>query len=272
MSGDMSDYAIGVFDSGCGGLTAVKELNKIMPCENIIYFGDTARIPYGTRSRETVLKYARQDVAFLRKHKIKMVIAACGTVSSTVGNGTLCDDIPYTGVVIPASIKACRVTKNKKVGIIGTAVTVRSKSFINAISDIDSKVEVFSKACPLFVHLVENGYTDRNNKVTKLVAEEYLETIKDAGVDTLIMGCTHFPIIRDIIQDIVGDDVTLIDTGEEAALYARKVLRENEVLTDSQNKGHNVFYVSDSVELFTENAKAFLSSDMIGEVHQEIVS
>ena len=272
MSNNISDYAIGVFDSGCGGLTAVKELNRILPCENIIYFGDTARIPYGTRSRETVLRYAKQDVAFLRKHQIKMVIAACGTVSSTVGNGTLCEDMPYTGVVIPASMKAAKITKNKKVGVIGTAVTVKSQSFAKAIGELDSSIEVFSKACPMFVHLVENGYTDRNNKVTRLVAEEYLEPMKKTGVDTLIMGCTHFPIIKDIIQDIMGDKVTLINTGEEAALYARKCLREKNRLNNQDKKGKNVFYVSDSVELFTENVKNFLSDDMTGDVYQEVVS
>lgn len=269
---DISDYAIGVFDSGCGGLTAVKELNRILPNENIIYFGDTARIPYGTRSRETVLKYAEQDVAFLRKHKIKMVIAACGTVSSAVGSGTLCEDIPYTGVVIPASMKACKVTKNKKVGVIGTAGTVKSGSFKDAVLNIDNEIEVFSNACPLFVHLVENGYINRDNTVTRLVAEEYLSPLKKAGVDTLIMGCTHFPIIKDIIQDVMGNGVRLIDTGEEAALYAKKCFSESGMFNKQKEKGKNVFFVSDSVELFEENVKTFLHEDVVGEVHQEVVS
>lgn len=267
-----ADYAIGVFDSGCGGLTAVKELNRILPCENIIYFGDTARIPYGNKSRETVMKYAMQDVAFLRKHKIKMVIAACGTVSSVVGSGTLCSDMPFTGVVIPASLKACKTTKNKKVGVIGTAATIKSRSFADAIRKTDPEIEVIANPCPLFVHLVECGYTQRDNEVTRIVAGQYLEPFIKEKVDTLIMGCTHFPIIRDIIQDIVGENVTLIDTGEQAALYARKCFTESGMFNPQKEKGKNTFYVSDSTELFCENAKSFLHSDIAGEVYQEIVS
>ena len=187
----MNNDAIGVFDSGVGGLTAVNELNTLMPNENIIYFGDTARIPYGSRSRETVLKYANEDIAFLRKHKIKMIIAACGTVSSVIGTSSLVDDMPFTGVLLPAAQAACSMTKNGKIGVIGTSATIRSGSFAKAIKTIRPGTSVIGNPCPLFVHLVENGYTDRNNKVTRLVAEEYLAPIKAEGVDTLILGCTH---------------------------------------------------------------------------------
>jgi glutamate racemase len=272
MTNQIAEYAIGVFDSGCGGLTAVKELNRILPEENIIYFGDTARVPYGNKSRSTVMKYANQDIAFLRKHKIKMVIAACGTVSSVVGEGTLCEDMPFTGVVIPAALKAAKVTKNKKVGVIGTAQTIKSGSFIKAINKADPEIEVVSNPCPLFVHLVECGYTDRNNEVTRLVAKDYLKPLIDAGVDTVIMGCTHFPIIKDIIGDIMGENVALIDTGAQAALYARKVLTENSMRNESGKKGNNTFYVSDGTELFAENAKIFLQSDVVDNVYQAIVS
>ncbi len=258
--------AIGVFDSGMGGLTAVKELNAILPHENIIYFGDTARIPYGSRSPETVMRYAREDAAFLRQHAVKMIIAACGTVSSVVGDSPFITDLPFTGVVIPASHAACTATKNKKVGIIGTPATVRSGSYEKAIEKIDPDIQVTAQACPLFVHLVENGYTDFHNPVTRLVAEEYLEPVRRAGVDTLILGCTHYPVIRDIIADLMGDGVTLISSGAEAAKYARHRLARLDLLTDRNEPGENTYYVSDGTEMFIENAGHFLHQDVVGKV------
>ncbi len=264
----MNNDAIGVFDSGIGGLTAVQELNRILPNENIIYFGDTARIPYGSRSRETILRYAHQDIDFLKRHKIKMIIAACGTVSSMLGDINEIDGLLYTGVLIPASQKACEVTENGKVGVIGTPATVKSQSYVKAIKNISPEIEIFANPCPLFVHLVENGYTDRNNPVTKLVAEEYLEPIKKQGVDTLILGCTHYPIIKDIIQDIMGENVKLISAGGEAARYTLNCLRTHNLLSDSKEKGTNHFYVSDSVEMFMENAECFLGHTVHGEVEK----
>ncbi len=262
----MNNDAIGVFDSGIGGLTAVKELNKLLPNENIIYFGDTARVPYGSRSRETVMKYARQDVEFLRKHKIKMIIAACGTVSSVVGTKSLVTDIPFTGVILPAVQAACGATKNGRIGVIGTPATIKSGSFGKAVKNINPHAFVIGNPCPLFVHLVENGYTDRNNKITKLAAEEYLAPIKAEGVDTLILGCTHYPVIKEIISDIMGNDVTLISPGAEAAKYAQSCLMEKDMLSDRTESGKNTYYVSDSTELFEENAKHFLEHAVEGEV------
>ncbi|MGN0676425.1 MAG: glutamate racemase, partial [Ruminococcus sp.] len=262
--------AIGVFDSGLGGLTAVRELNKILPNENIIYFGDTARIPYGSRSRNTVLRYANEDIEFLRKHDIKMIIAACGTVSSVIGDISDIDGIPFTGVLIPASRSACNATKNGRIGIIGTPATIKSGSFKKTVESMRPGTKVFANPCPLFVHLVENGYIDRENKVTRLVAEEYLEPIKKAGVDTLILGCTHYPIIKDIIADYMGDNVTLIDTGAESAKYAKKCLSEKNLLSGSTEKGKNTFYVSDSTELFGDTARIFLGHDVSGEVFSSI--
>lgn len=268
----MDKHAIGVFDSGLGGLTAVRELNKILPNENIIYFGDTARIPYGSRSRNTVLRYAKEDIEFLKKHDIKMIIAACGTVSSVIGDITDIDGIPFTGVLIPASRSACNATKNGKIGIIGTPATVRSGSFKKTIESMRPDTQVFANPCPLFVHLVENGYIDRQNKVTKIVAEEYLEPIRKAGVDTLILGCTHYPIIKDIIADYMGNDVTLIDTGAEAAKYTKKCLSEKNLLSERSEKGKNTFYVSDSTELFCETAGIFLGHDVSGDVFSSIIN
>ncbi len=262
----MKDYAIGVFDSGMGGLTAVKELNSLLPNENIIYFGDTARVPYGSRSRETVLRYAQQDVEFLRRHEIKMIIAACGTVSSVVGTNSLADDIPFTGVIHPAVQTACATTKNGKIGVIGTPATIKSGYYAKVIKEINPHAKVFGNACPLFVHLVENGYIQRDNKITILAAEEYLEPIKKENVDTLILGCTHYPVIKDIIADIMGDDVKLISSGAEAAKYAYNSLIEKDLLSDRKENGQNTFYVSDSVSLFEENAANFLGHNVNSEV------
>ncbi len=262
----MERNAIGVFDSGLGGLTAVKELNRILPNENIIYFGDTARIPYGTRSRETVLRYAREDVAFLQKHPVKMIIAACGTVSSVLGTNSPVENMPFTGVLYPAAEAACAATENGRIGVIGTPATIRSGSYEHALHTLDGAVSVTAMACPLFVHLVEYGYTDRNNQITRLAAEEYLAPIRSAKVDTLILGCTHYPIIRDIIADIMGDGVTLISPGEEAAKFAKRTLEAQDLLTDSTEQGHNVYYVSDSVSMFRDNARHFLEDAAHGQV------
>jgi glutamate racemase len=262
----MNDYSIGVFDSGVGGLTAVKELNRLLPNENIIYFGDTARIPYGSRSKETVLKYASEDISFLKKHKIKMIIAACGTVSSVIGSKSLVEDMPFTGVLLPAAQAACGATRNGKIGVIGTQATIKSGSYGRAIKTIRPNTFVVGKACPLFVPLVENGYTNLGNEITTLVAKEYLQGIKNEGVDTLILGCTHYPLLKDIISDFMGENVTLISPGEEAAKFANLCLIEENLLNDSDEEGKNTYYVSDSVEMFEENAKQFLGHEVHGEV------
>lgn len=262
----MKDHAIGVFDSGMGGLTAVQELNRILPNENIIYFGDTARIPYGSRSRETILRYAAEDVAFLRQHKIKMIIAACGTVSSVAMDDPIVEDMPFTGVIAPAIEAACAATKKKRIGIIGTPATIKSGSYIRAAAETHPDVMIIPQACPLFVHLVENGYTDFDDPVTRLVAEEYLAPIKKEGVDVLILGCTHYPVIADIIGDIMGDDVKLISAGAEAAKFAKECLMKEGLLSERREKGRNTYYVSDSTEMFEENARYFLREEVHGDV------
>lgn len=263
----MNNSAIGVFDSGMGGLTCVKELSKIMPCENIIYFGDTARIPYGTRSKETILKYAEQDIAFMKKHDVKMIIAACGTVSSVLGmNKNAAGDIPFTGVLLPTVQAACAKTKNGKIGVIGTAATIRSGAYGKAIRTIRSDISITGIACPMFVPLVENGFTGRDNPVAKLVAEQYLAPIKKEGVDTLILGCTHYPILQDVIADYMGKDVELISSGSEAAKYACAFLTGKDMLTERTEKGTVSFYSSDSVDMFRENAQAFLGGQLSGTV------
>ena len=266
----MNNNAIGVFDSGLGGLTCLKELNKLIPNENVIYFGDTARLPYGTRSRETILEYAAQDIAFVKSKGVKLIIAACGTVSSVLGSGKTSDgDVPFTGVLLPAAQAACGITRNGKVGVIGTEATIKSGAYGKAIRSIRPDISVIGNSCPMFVPLVENGYTDRDNPVTKLIAEQYLAPIKREGVDTLILGCTHYPIIRDTIADYMGDSVKIISSGEEAAKFAYNMLTAKDMLASREETGINTYYTSDSVALFEENAMAFLGSGKInGDVHK----
>jgi glutamate racemase len=262
-----ADAAIGVFDSGIGGLTCVAELQKLMPNEDIIYFGDTARIPYGTRSKETVMRYAAQDIAFIRRQGVKIVIAACGTVSSVAiaqnaqkqlaGEHTL-----FTGVVIPAAQAAVAATRNKRVGVIGTAATIKTGAYGRAMHSMMSDIRVFGNACPMFVPLVENGYTDRGNIITKMIAEQYLKPLKAEGVDTLILGCTHYPIIEGIIADYMDEGINIISSGREAANAAFTMLTAENLLTARTTPGKTRYYVSDGAEQFAENAHAYLGYEL----------
>lgn len=258
----MDNRPIGVFDSGLGGLTAVKELLQIMPQENIIYFGDTGRVPYGSRSRETIIKYAKQDAAFLKSNNVKMIVAACGTVSSVAGSIGENLGVPYTGVLKPTAAAAALATKNKRVGIIGTTATIRSGSYRRELAAIDPEIEVFDRDCPLFVPLVENGFISDSEEVTRLVAERYLAPLRESGIDTLILGCTHYPIIQHIISRVMGGGVALIDSGRETALYCAKLLKERDLLCERQNGGDSSFFVSDRVEGFAQIAEIFLGRDI----------
>ncbi len=268
-SPDNSEKAIGVFDSGLGGLTCVLELMTLMPNENIIYFGDTARIPYGTRSRETILEYTRQDVDFIKRHDVKMIIAACGTVSSIVGQQKdFADSIPFTGVVIPAVQAACAATRSGRIGVIGTPATIRSGAYGKAIRNIRQDASVIGNACPLFVPMVEAGMTDKDDIVVKSMTERYLKPIKNENVDTLILGCTHYPILRDAIAEYMGDDVTLISAGAQAAKYTMNLLAGKNMLASRTEPGTVTYYTSDSAELFEENAHAFIGSRLGGDVRK----
>lgn len=262
----MDNRPIGVFDSGLGGLTAVKELLRIMPNENFVYFGDTGRVPYGSRSRETIIKYAKQDMAFLQSNNVKMIIAACGTVSSVASGIGDELSLPYTGVLKPTARTAASVTKNKKVGVIATTATIRSGSYRRELQAIDPQIEVFEKDCPLFVPLVENGFIDDNEEITRLVAQRYLTPLKEAEIDTLILGCTHYPIIRNIISGVLGSGVTLIDSGRETALFCAETLKEKDLLSDRTEEGDCSFFVSDRVEGFSQIAGIFLGRNIKNEV------
>ena len=258
----MNNNAIGVFDSGLGGLSAVKEMLKAMPNENIIYFGDTGRVPYGNRSNDTIRRYAIQDANFLLTHNVKMVIAACGTVSSVAPDLESVLKVPYTGVVLPTCYTALRVTKNGKIGVIGTSATINSHSYKTRIQQKNPDIEVFEQDCPLFVPLVENGFIDRNDMVVTLIVERYMKGLKDAGVDTVILGCTHYPILKDAIQDFMGENVTLIDSGKETALYTKKVLEEQGLVNTENCEKSAQFFVSDTPDNFEKIASLFLSKDM----------
>lgn len=257
-----SNHPIGVFDSGVGGLTAVKELRALLPHEDIVYFGDTSRAPYGNRSRDTILRYARQDVNFLLSQKVKMIIAACGTVSSVAASMGQSLPVPFTGVVTPTCRAAVKATKNKKIGVIATAATIDSGSYRKELNALHPEIQVFEQPCPLFVPLVENAFIAPGDQVTNLVAQRYLSGLRGAGVDTLILGCTHYPIISAIISKAMGDQVTLIDSGRETAVYAARLLKDQQLLASGCQEGRNAFYVSDSVDGFNQIADIFLGREM----------
>ena len=254
---------IGVFDSGLGGLTAVHSLWKILPEENLIYFGDTARVPYGGRSKETILKYARQDVRFLRSFDLKAILIACGTVTTTSLDTLQTEnDLPIVGVVEPTCRRALLVTKTKKVGMIATLASVRSGAYEATLRRLDPTVEVICKPCPLFVPLVENGRFRRGDIVIETVAREYLEPLKDTGIDTLILGCTHYPLLTDIIGDIMGPGVTLVSAGEESAFELKRMLKADGLRADESRQGESECYVSDRAEDFENIASVFLQENL----------
>ncbi len=260
----MDNRPIGVFDSGLGGLTAVKELEKILPEESIVYFGDTGRVPYGSKSRETVRRYAAQDMAFLIRHDVKAVLAACGTVSSTSADIGKKLPVPYFDVIGPSAKAAAGKTRNKKIGVIGTSATIRSDAYRKALLAIDYKLEVYSQPCPLFVPLVENAFISPQEEVTRLIAQRYLGPMREAGVDTLILGCTHYPIISAIIGGVMGRGVSLIDSGREAALALARRLEEEDLLCSGEGPRQAAFYVTDELENFTGVAELFLGHSVEG--------
>ena len=264
-----SRNAIGVFDSGLGGLSAVKEFLHILPNEKIIYFGDTGRVPYGTRSNDTIKKYAFQDASFLLKNNVKMIVAACGTVSSVAGDELESSlSVPYTGVVNPTAFAAAHKTRNGKIGVIGTAATIGSHSYKLRLEKLNKNFKVFEQACPLFVPLVENGVIRRDDQIVRLVVRRYLSGLKSEGVDTLILGCTHYPLLADAISDFMGDKVELVDSGYEPALYSAKILREQNLLNEDSAHKNPEFFVSDTPDGFESVAGLFLGRDMEHSVTQ----
>lgn len=262
----MDNRPIGVFDSGLGGLTVVRQLLRELPGEDIVYFGDTGRVPYGNRSRTILEKYARQDCQFLMGKDVKMIIAACGTVSSTVPHVLTEFGLPAIGVVEAAADAAASCTKNGRIGVIGTAATIHSGAFLNRIRHNNPALHVLAEACPLFVPLVENGWIDREDPVTRPTVERYLRPLRDSGIDTLILGCTHFPLLAPLIADYLGENVTLIDAGQQAAIACAGRLRADDMLNRTKKNGTCRFYVSDRPEGFSHVAAMFLGREVEDEV------
>ena len=254
------DAPIGVFDSGVGGLTVVREIMRQIPNEKIIYFGDTARVPYGSKSKDTVTRFSRQIVRFLQTHNVKTIVIACNTASAYALEDLEKEiDIPVIGVVKPGAKVASEVTRNGKIGVIATEATIGSKIYSKYITEINKDVTIFGKACPLFVPLVEEGLWQ--DPVTEEIARRYLAELIDIDIDTLILGCTHYPLIRSTVAKIMGEDVTLVNPAYETARELKELLKEKGLLNEKQPAlGENQyrFFVSDGAEKFKRFANSII--------------
>jgi len=252
-----SEDPIGVFDSGLGGLTVVKELNHHLPNEKIVYFGDTARVPYGNKSSETIIRYSREIVRVLLKHQVKMIVVACNSASSWALDSLKKEfDLPILGVINPGAKKAVEVTRNKRIGIIATSSTVKSSKYAKRIMQLDKDIVVTSEACSLFVPLVEEGWLV--HPVTYQVARQYLIGMKKNKVDTLILGCTHYPLLREVLGHVMGPGVQLVDSAQEVALQVKEELTKRRMLRICLKQGQHLFLVSDDPEQFQFLASRFL--------------
>lgn len=257
----MNNSPIGVFDSGIGGLTVLKEIFRMLPDEGTIYLGDTARVPYGIRSPETVMRYAFENTQFLVSKGIKLLVIACNTASSiSLEAIRKAVSIPVIGVIEPGACAAVRVTRNKRIGVIGTEATIRSNAYKRAINAIESSAEVFGLPCPLFVPLVEEGWTE--GEITRMVAERYLDGLKERDVDTLVLGCTHYPLLKGIISEVMGTNVILIDSAVETAKGTMAVLKKQGIEADVKKNTLRQFYVTDSPDRFIEVGGRFLEQEI----------
>lgn len=261
-----STKPIGVFDSGIGGLTVVKRFTKSLPKEKIIYFGDTARVPYGSKSNSTVIEYSTENTNFLLSKKVKAIVVACNTASSVALTELKKKfDIPVIGMIEPGAKMAINETKNSRIGVIGTRSTINNQAYSKEIRKINPDVQVIEKACPLFVPLAEEGWT--NHRATVEIAEEYLHELRKYDIDTLVLGCTHYPILSNVIQKVIGDSVTLIDSGVASASVVKAELEKNNLENDVEKKGSDEFYVSDIPTTFKSVAELFLGRKLT-DVHK----
>jgi glutamate racemase len=258
----VSERAIGVFDSGVGGLTVFKEIAELLPGEELVYLGDTARVPYGAKSPSTVLRYALEAAAFLSDQRVKMLVVACNTASS-VAITELEErfSLPVIGVIEPGARKAAVLTRNRRVGVIGTEGTVKSGAYTRAIQAIDPTIEVFPLPCPLFVPLVEEGWID--HPVTHLAAREYLAPLLEERIDTLVLGCTHYPLLKATLSAILGAGVQLVDSAQETAVLVSNVLRQRDQCRRSQAAPPRIF-VTDIPARFEKVGGAFLGAPLQG--------
>ncbi|MDD5156331.1 MAG: glutamate racemase [Candidatus Omnitrophica bacterium] len=248
--------AIGVFDSGLGGLTVVRELIRQLPYEDIVYFGDTARVPYGTKSRETIIRFSTEDILFLLKHDVKLICVACNTASSVALSAVKGHfKVPIVGVIAPGAKEAISATQNKRIGVLGTRSTVKSRAYDTQIKKLDPGAQVTAVACPLFVPFVEEDWL--SGKVILEVARAYLKPLKDAKVDTVILGCTHYPLLKPVIKKVLGERVVLIDSARQVAGEVRKILAKGGQL-NKKRASRRRFYVSDNPEGFSKLARRFL--------------
>lgn len=264
--GEVKRSPIGVFDSGIGGLTVVKRLASTLPNENIIYFGDTARVPYGSKSNSTVVEYSIQNTKFLLQKNIKALVVACNTASSiAIPELKKMFDIPIIGMIEPGSKMALEKSKSNKIGVIGTRATVGNLAYSNEIKKLNESAEVLEKPCPLFVPLAEEGWM--KHQATFEIAEEYLKELREIGIDTLVLGCTHYPILSEVIQQVIGRNVTLIDSGVASSEVIKTELEKLDLLSDSKAIGVQEYYVSDIPAKFKEVAELFLGKE-IDHVHK----
>jgi len=266
MQSAMTDKPIGIFDSGVGGLTVYREIEKVCPAEDIVYFGDTGRFPYGVRSPRVIIEYSRQILRFLLEFNVKFVVVACNSASA-MALETIEPEcpVPIVGVIKPVARAAAVATRNKRIGVIGTEGTIASGSYTEAINDIDPDLKVLGQPCPLFVALAEEGYIDR--PATRLIVTDYLAPLKKAGVDTLVLGCTHYPLLKSVIAEEMGVGVRIIDSAASTAAEVKRMLGENRVCRSEPRKGVHRFYVSDSPAKFARVGESFLGR-AIGAVTQ----
>ncbi len=252
---------IGVFDSGIGGLTVLSEIKRLLPNENFVYLGDTARVPYGTKSSKTVITYSQINSEFLVSKGIKLLVVACNTASAVALPSLRWDlEIPIIGVIEPGARKAAGTTRTGIVGVIGTPSTIKSDAYKKAIENISPEIKVVSKACPLFVPLAEEGWTE--GKIAELSAKRYLGPLKDSWVDVLILGCTHYPLLKTTIQNVVGDRVKLIDSAEETAVEIKRILNDTQSLNGDPAQIRQEFYLTDVSESFINIAGRFLGGEI----------
>lgn len=260
----MNSLPIGIFDSGVGGLTVLRAIRERLPQENLIYLGDTARVPYGNKSQATIARYAVEDTQFLLSQGVKMIVVACNTASALAAPALReqFPALPILGVIGPGSRAAVAATKNRRIGVIATAATVGSGAYENRIREAlaaagdHAPVHIVSKACPLFVPLVEEGETE--TEIARLVAEKYLAALRSEDIDTLVLGCTHYPLLRKTIAAVMGEDVTLVDSAEAAAAETAQLLESTGRLRSDPSAPEEYFYVTDAAQRFQMIASSFL--------------
>ena len=254
---------VGVFDSGVGGLTVAREIMRQLPNENLVYFGDTARVPYGSKSRDNIIRYSRQIIHFLKTKGVKAIVIACNTASALALDVVREEsDIPIIGVVEPGARAALQITQTKKIGVIGTEATVQSAMYGKIIKGLDPTVSVIGKACPLFVPLVEEGFA--KHKVTEEIIDYYLASMKESDIDSLILGCTHYPLLRSRIRAYLGDKIQLVNPAYETAMHLKYILKESGMENAGKEGEHATysFYVSDAADKFKQFANSILPYDI----------